>query len=95
MGEIHACQCSTMDGRTGGPYTISTISREGEQGGIVHHGCVGYNEFQPLASLLLAGIPHPVWAVTPPRATSPPPRCNERSPTNLPTNHPSTNLPPT
>ena len=74
----------------GGRTQFRTISRRrAGQEGIVHHGCVGYNEFQPLASLLLAGIPHPVWAVTPPRATSPPPRCNERSPTNLPTYHSS------
>ena len=92
MGEIHGCQCSTMDGRTdrGAVHNFNHFTRRrAEQGGIVHHGCVGYNEFQPLASLLLAGIPHPVWAVTPPRATSPPPRCNERSPTNLPTYHSS------
>ena len=56
------------DGQAGPTTQFQPFLYEGEQGGIVHHGCVDYNEFQPLASLLLATIPHPVWAVMPPWA---------------------------
>ena len=78
MGEIHARHhSSTMDRQT-----IWKESREGE--GIVH---VDYNELLPLLlPQLLAGIPHPVSAVTQlPRAPSNPSPCNERAPTYLPT----------
>ena len=80
MGEIHARHhSSTMDRHT--------IWKESRRLGSIVHGCVDYNELLPLLlPQLLAGIPHPVSAVTQlPRAPSNPSPSNERAPTYLPT----------
>ena len=76
------------DGQAGPTTQFQTISRR-RAGGIVHHGCVDYNEFQPLASLLLATIPHPVWAVTPPWAATSKPSSMQWKISYLPTYLPS------